>query len=124
MEVVAGVHKVDGTIGSNVYLLVDDRSLALVDTGLQGNAGKIGRYIEGLGRKVSDLRWIILTHSHPDHTGSIRALRMHSDLKVLVHRDDVRWDQDGRPRGSTTSASPWLWSGTCPSSRRFLLTRW
>ena len=98
MEVVAGVHKVDGTIGSNVYLLVDDRSLALVDTGLQGNAGKIGRYIEGLGRKVSDLRWIILTHSHPDHTGSIRALRMHSDLKVLVHRDDVRWDQDGRPR--------------------------
>ncbi len=98
MEVVAGVHKVDGTIGSNVYILMDERSLALVDTGLQGNAGKIERYIEGLGRKVSDLRWIILTHGHPDHTGTITALRRHSDFQVLVHHNDVKWDKVGKPR--------------------------
>ena len=93
-----GVHKVDRTIGSNVYLLVDDHYLALVDTGLPGNAVKIERYIEGLGRNTSDLRWVILTHGHPDHSGTILALRRRSDFKVLVHQNDVKWDKEGRPR--------------------------
>ena len=74
MEVVQGIHRVDGTRGGNVYLLVDSDSLTLVDAALPFNAGKIRRYIESIGRTVSDVRQVVLTHSHPDHTGSIRRL--------------------------------------------------
>ncbi len=96
MEVVPGIHKVDGTWGGNVYLLVDSDSLTLVDAALPFNAGKIRRYIESIGRTVSDVQQVVLTHSHPDHTGSIRALFGDSAVEVLVHDDDTLSGGSGR----------------------------
>ena len=97
MEVVPGIHKVDGTRGGNVYLLVDDEGLALVDAALPFNAARILRHIRRLGREPSELRWVILTHAHPDHTGTIPALLKHSSSRVLVHPKDVKRDRHGRP---------------------------
>ena len=71
MEVVPGIHRVDGAWGGNVYLLLDDDGLVLVDAALPFNGGRILRYIQRLGREPSELRSIILTHAHPDHTGAI-----------------------------------------------------
>ena len=53
MEIVPGIHKVDGTWGGNVYLLAGSDSLTLVDAALPFNAGKIRRYIESIGRTLS-----------------------------------------------------------------------
>ena len=96
MEVVSGIHKVDGPWGGNVYLLADEDGLALVDAALPFNEGRILRYIERLGRKPTELRYIVLTHAHPDHTGNIPALAKRSDLRVLVHPNDSRKEADGR----------------------------
>ena len=96
MEVVPGIHKVDGTWGGNVYLLVDEDGLDLVDAALPFNTGKILRYIDHLGRDPSELRYLILTHAHPDHTGTIPALLNRASLKVLVHPQDTRLRADGR----------------------------
>ena len=96
MEVVPGIHKVDGTRGGNVYLLADADSLTLVDAALPFNAGKIRRYIESIGHTVSDVHQVVLTHSHPDHTGSIRALFGDSGVEILVHDDDTRNAGSGR----------------------------
>ena len=98
MEVVPGIHKVDGTWGGNVYLLLDDEGLVLVDAALPFNGGRILRYIQRLGREPSELRSIILTHAHPDHTGTIPVLRQRSDFSVFVHPNDTRRDREGRPR--------------------------
>ena len=54
MEVVPGIHKVDGTWGCNVYLLVDEDGLDMVDAALPFNAGRILRYIDHLGRDPSE----------------------------------------------------------------------
>ena len=51
MEIVPGVHLIEGVRGSNVYLLVDDGELLLVDTGMPGNTDSILRYIKELGRE-------------------------------------------------------------------------
>ena len=96
MEVVPGIHKVDGTWGGNVYLMVDSDSLTLVDAALPFNAGRIRRYIESMGRSVSDVRQVVLTHSHPDHIGSIQSLFGDSSVKVLVHDADTRGAGAGR----------------------------
>ena len=97
MEVVPGIHKVDGVWGGNVYLIVEEDGLVLVDAGLPGSAGKILRYIEGLGRKPAELTRVILTHAHPDHTGTIPALRRRADARVVVHPQDTRTDKTGHP---------------------------
>ena len=40
MELVLGVHMVEGTRGGNVYLLVSDDGLALVDAALPGTTAQ------------------------------------------------------------------------------------
>ena len=89
---------VEGVWGANVYLLVEDDGLTLVDAALPGCAGRILRYVEQLGRRPSEIRYILLTHAHPDHTGSISALLKRCDARVLAHAGDVRVGRDGRRR--------------------------
>ena len=84
MEVVPGIHKVDATWGGNVYLLVEEEGLTLVDAALPGNAGKILHYIEGLGREPSELRYVLLTHAHPDHSPLLFNGTPHIDLASLL----------------------------------------
>ena len=97
MEVTPGVHLVDGTWGGNVYLLLDDDGFALVDAALPGNAGKVLRYIRSLGRDPADLRYVVITHAHPDHTGTIPSLLRHASAKVAIHREDTRGDGSEHP---------------------------
>jgi glyoxylase-like metal-dependent hydrolase (beta-lactamase superfamily II) len=89
LEIAPGVHKVDGVRGCNVYLLVDD-ALTLVDTGLHGNGQCILRYIRGLKREPRELTRIVLTHGHPDHTGSVSWLKHETGAQVYAHSGDVR----------------------------------
>ena len=87
MEVVSGIHRIDGVNG-NAYLVgVDD--LALIDTGMPNNDGRILKYLEGLGRKPKDIKTIIITHGHVDHTGSLDAMKKATGAKVAAHRKDA-----------------------------------
>jgi glyoxylase-like metal-dependent hydrolase (beta-lactamase superfamily II) len=88
MEIVPGIHQVDGVQG-NCYIIVRDR-LVLIDTGLPRNTQKITRYIrETLNRKLSELSTIIITHHHIDHTGNISELKNLSGAQVAVHEADA-----------------------------------
>ena len=97
MEILTGVHELRGSLGSNVYLVVDGDQLALVDSGFGASAQKVLSYIRGLGRSLEELSTIILTHSHPDHTGGLRLLRRATPARVLAHGRDVKYDAEGRP---------------------------
>ena len=88
MEIVPGVYLVDGTKGGNVYLLAD-RKMALIDTGMHGNAPLILKFINDLGRDPKDLESIIATHGHLDHIGSVNKLQTLTGAKILAHRDEV-----------------------------------
>jgi len=88
MEIVPGIHQVDGVQG-NCYLIVRER-LVLIDTGLPRNTQKITRYIqETLYRNLSELSIIIITHHHIDHTGNISELKNLSSAQVAVHEADA-----------------------------------
>jgi len=88
MRIVPGVHRVEG-VEANVYILEFPDHLTLVDTGLPSNAGKIFDCIDGLGRKPSDVRNIVLTHCHVDHTGNVRTLKRSTGAKLFVHERDA-----------------------------------
>jgi len=54
--------------------LLDAPELALVDTGVSASAAGVPAELEKLGRRIEDVRWILLTHGHIDHVGGAHAL--------------------------------------------------
>ena len=96
MEITDGIHLINGVKGQNIYLLVDE-DLTLIDSGFPGNGRVIAQYIEGMGRRLDELKRVLITHSHPDHTGSVPELKdMLPALHVMAHRADTSRDAQGR----------------------------
>lgn len=93
MQVVEGVHRIDeasdNPAHSNVYLVINGRELAVIDTGTPGNAGKIVDHIQRLGFQLSDVKHIILTHHHRDHVGSASELHSLTNAPIAAHADDA-----------------------------------
>jgi hydroxyacylglutathione hydrolase len=88
MEVVPGVHLIEG-ITAHCYLIVDT-NLTLIDTGLPHNTKKILRYItNGLHRKPSDLKTILLTHCDIDHIGNAVELQKLTGARIAAHPKDA-----------------------------------
>ena len=54
---------------------VDAPEPAIVDTGIASSPAEgMAPAIEALGRRIEDVRWILLTHGHVDHVGGAHAL--------------------------------------------------
>ena len=93
-RVVPGVHgvvdRLAGLPNVNAFLVEDDEGagITIVDTGLPKRAERILAEVTALGRRPSDVRRIVLTHHHLDHTGSVRALASATGAPVLVHPAD------------------------------------
>ena len=88
VEVVPGVHQIPGVRWSRAYLIEDDK-LALVDAGPFWTARRIERYIRSIGRHPGDLAYVLMTHSHPDHAGSVRSIVRKTGAHVFAHPHDT-----------------------------------
>ena len=88
MEIVPGIHQIDG-INGNCYVIGGD-GLTLIDTGLPHGSAKILAYLRDvLQKNPSDIKTIILTHFHIDHTGNGVELKKASGAKVAIHEADA-----------------------------------
>lgn len=79
----------------NVYLLENESDLLLIDTGMPGSERRILRQIDRLGRRPSDLKWILVTHLHRDHSGSLAALKQRTGARALMHPADAALVRQG-----------------------------
>ena len=87
MEVTKGIHQFSGV--SNSYI-VSNKEILLVDTGMPGKSGEIIDYIKNeLNRDPHDIKTIVVTHHHFDHTGSLDKLKEISGAKVAIHSADA-----------------------------------
>ena len=73
-------------IGARVTVLVENGEVMLVDAGLRGSSGKILRGLERLGLHPEQMRKVVITHAHPDHSGGLGKLVAGRDVAVAVHR--------------------------------------
>jgi glyoxylase-like metal-dependent hydrolase (beta-lactamase superfamily II) len=73
-----------------VYLISGDE-VCLIDTGVASSEELIFDYVRSIGREVSDISRIILTHSHPAHMGATRAIKMETGCSVAVHSAEKAW---------------------------------
>jgi glyoxylase-like metal-dependent hydrolase (beta-lactamase superfamily II) len=91
-EIAPGVHSLGSSKGGHVraFLLDDGGELTLVDTLFDGDAHIVLREIDRLGRRVTDLRRIALTHAHRSHLGGLATLARASGAVVHAHE----WEAD------------------------------
>ena len=89
MKVAEGVYRVDGPRGFNAYVAETSDGLALVDTGMPGGADRILATIRDAGHEPGDLHWIVLTHSDPDHIGSVAAIAKATGARIAIHAADA-----------------------------------
>lgn len=73
-----------------VYL-IEAKSCYLVDSGVYGSEEQIARYMKTIGRDISEVNAILLTHAHPDHIGTAAWFQEHTGSKIYAGRGECAW---------------------------------
>lgn len=73
------------TMWSDIILLQGEREAALIDTGTKEQFPMIMDYLENLG--IRELSFILLTHFHRDHYGSISDLLDHVKVNAVYMKE-------------------------------------
>jgi glyoxylase-like metal-dependent hydrolase (beta-lactamase superfamily II) len=79
-------HEVTSLIRTNCYLVYDNetREAALIDPG-----GTVETLLAAIAREKLQLRYILLTHAHPDHVAGIPAIKAaHPHAKLAMSREE------------------------------------
>jgi hydroxyacylglutathione hydrolase len=78
--------------------IVFGSEITLIDTGVTGAETVIFDYLRKHGREPAEISLVVLTHSHPDHIGSVKAVREATGCRIAAHLGEKEWieDTDGR----------------------------
>jgi glyoxylase-like metal-dependent hydrolase (beta-lactamase superfamily II) len=74
----------------NVIVIFGDE-ITLIDTGVKQSEKQIFDYIVQNGRNISEIKNIILSHSHPDHIGSAADIKEITGCLILAHASEKEW---------------------------------
>ncbi|TAK34406.1 MAG: MBL fold metallo-hydrolase [Chloroflexota bacterium] len=93
MQILPGIHHLhvpipESSLGYlNAYLVKADDGNLLIDTGWNTDEafGALVRQLGDAGVSLCDLRYIAITHVHPDHYGLAGRLLQHCDAKLVMH---------------------------------------
>jgi len=71
----------------NMYGLVDDRGLTLVDPGLPGPQSwrALKQRLKTAGYSLKNVHTVLVTHSHPDHFGGAMRLQHEAGAEIVAH---------------------------------------
>jgi glyoxylase-like metal-dependent hydrolase (beta-lactamase superfamily II) len=77
------------SLGAVNAFLIEDDGLTLVDTGLPGSTAKIFAALREDGKNPADIKRIILTHLHADHSGNAADIKRQTNARVYAHHTDA-----------------------------------
>ena len=85
------LHQLSGYIQS-IYLVEYDHGLLLLDGCCRADVPTIAGFItQKLGRPMTDLKMIVVTHMHPDHAGAAHKLRKLTSCRIVAAKRDQAW---------------------------------
>lgn len=100
MQLAPSLHRV-GSDMVNVYLIADERGVTLIDAGIPGLWEDLIRELNTMGRSISEIRGVILTHADTDHLGFAERIRQEADTPIYVHESDA-----AQARGEVEKKNP------------------
>ncbi|SEM27952.1 BJP family subclass B3 metallo-beta-lactamase [Bradyrhizobium sp. OK095] len=77
-----------GTDGIAVYIIKTSQGLILMDTALPQSTGMIKDNIAKLGFKVADIKYILNSHAHFDHTGGFAEIKKETGAQLVAGERD------------------------------------
>ncbi len=80
-----------GTRKASSHLLVTSEGLVLIDTGYDYNIDNIKEGIEMLGFDIMDVKHILHSHGHGDHTDATAALVALTGAKTYLAKEDLKY---------------------------------
>ena len=79
-----------GAIGVSSYLITTAEGHILIDTGFQETVPLVQRSVEQLGFKLSDIKIILSSHAHIDHTGGHALMKKLTHARIYASAADAR----------------------------------
>lgn len=83
MEIIPGVFQIK-TPMVNLYLITEESGLTLVDAGISSAYRRVVDLIARLGRNITELNRILLTHADIDHVGAAMQLKSKSGARIYA----------------------------------------
>jgi hydroxyacylglutathione hydrolase len=74
-----------GACASNCYIVGADGEGMIVDPG-----DEAGRILQQVKDEALDIRLIVLTHGHIDHTAALKEVKDATGARVAIHGDDIK----------------------------------
>ena len=102
-EVVHGVYYV-GTEELAAWLIPTEDGLVLIDGALEESAPLIEANIRRLGFRFEDVRFLLNSHAHFDHSGGLAQLKRDSKAQLIASREDQVALETGRYVGNEAEA--------------------
>jgi glyoxylase-like metal-dependent hydrolase (beta-lactamase superfamily II) len=99
-EIKHGVHLIDGLthpfpgVGMVSYIVEEaPHDLTLIDTCFSADLPKLEEYLHNAGYEISDIKRIVITHLHPDHTQAANEMKRRSGgvAEILSHWSEAAY---------------------------------
>lgn len=85
------IHHIKGYI-QTIYLVQNKENLFLLDGGCRCDVENVKKYIEDeLNKKIDDLKLVIVTHAHPDHSGGAYFFQKRYGIKIAGPENINDW---------------------------------
>ncbi len=83
------------TGSANSYLIGTEKGFVLVDTGTPNTLPQFQQAFESQQVSFTDLIAIIITHTHYDHTGNAKEIKVRSSAPIIIHAKDEEFVKKG-----------------------------
>lgn len=100
MKIAPGIHRIGEDSTVNAYLVEEAGEVTIVDAAMPGFYDDIPRELAAMGRRVEDVRAVVLTHGHSDHLGFAERIRTERRVPVWIHETDA-----ALARGETSTST-------------------
>jgi glyoxylase-like metal-dependent hydrolase (beta-lactamase superfamily II) len=88
MKLAPSLHRVGSDL-VNTYLVEENGQITVIDAGVSGQWSDLLAELAAMGRSISDIRGVVLTHGDSDHVGFAERLRRDHAVPIYVHHDDA-----------------------------------
>ncbi len=83
------IYEIPGYI-SSLFLVEKDGSFLLLDAGCSCDFKRIKLFLERKGKDLKDLKLVVVTHMHPDHSGAVKYFKKNG-IPVASTEGAYRW---------------------------------